>query len=154
MSEKIATSIFVTRPDTRPADWPNFYYYIYSLFVNASQQRLPGLYCCTNLLILPQNCFLIRRYVPVYGAKCMHHDHFSITSCDLIFPEMEQEFRVLFYTRYFSGLIKSNTPTPQKTNKQANKQTTAKNTATNKQTTTTTTKTTTDCCRLFFSRPY
>ena len=32
-SQKIATSIFLTRPDTEPVDWPNFDYYILTFFL-------------------------------------------------------------------------------------------------------------------------
>ena len=74
--------------------------------------------------------------MPVYGARYRHRDHFSMTSCDPIFPEMEQEFRVLFYPRYFASITKSNT-----SNKQTNKQ--SKNKKTKK-----------DCCIFFHSRPY
>ena len=61
--------------------------------------------------------------MPVYGARYRHRDHYSITSCDPIFPKKVQEFRVLFYTRYFACITKSNTATPPKTTtkKQTNK---------------------------------
>ena len=55
--------------------------------------------------------------MPVCGVSYRHRDLFSITSCDPIFHEKEQEFLVLFHTRFFADITNCNSNTNKQTNK-------------------------------------